>query len=198
MEQSDGAVLDGRVQRAVRSRAAVVDAILDLLSEGQPQPTAQMVAERSGVSVRSIFRLFDDMASLHRAAATRQAERVMALLVPPPAEGSLENRVAALVANRRQVYETISPVRRVAVQAAPTSPPIADELRRVADLFRGQVASTFRAELAGSGPEVLDALDLAASWEAWERLRTVQGLDADATAATVTVTLIALAAVAAP
>jgi hypothetical protein len=96
------------------------------------------------------------------------------------------------VANRRDVYETISPVRRVAVRAAATSPPIADELRRIAELFRGQVASTFRAELAGAGPEVLDALDLAASWEAWERLRTVQGLEPEAAGVIVTATLIAL------
>lgn len=192
MEASEGVVLDGRVQRAVRSRAAVVDAILDLLSEGHGQPTAQMVAERSRVSVRSIFRLFDDMASLHRAAAERQAERLTALLVPMTGEGPVADRVAALVANRRDVYETISPVRRVAVRAAATSPPIADELRRIAELFRGQVASTFRAELAGSGPEVLDALDLAASWEAWERLRTVQGLEPEAAGAVVTATLIAL------
>jgi AcrR family transcriptional regulator len=193
VQHTEGAVLDGRVQRTVRSRAAVVDAILDLLSEGHAQPTAQMVAERSGVSVRSIFRLFDDMASLHRAAASRQADRVRALLVPLPGDGPLAERVAALVANHRNVYETISPVRRVAVQAAATSPPIADELARVAELFRGQVKSTFRAELAGTGPEVLDALDLAASWEAWERLRTVQGLDVDAAAAAVTCTLTALA-----
>ena len=192
VDASEGAVLDGRVQRAVRSRAAVVDAILDLLSEGHAQPTAQIVAERSGVSVRSIFRLFDDMASLHRAAAERQVERVMGLLVPLPSEGPVADRVAALVANRRDVYETISPVRRVAVRAAATSPPIADELRRVAELFRGQVASTFRAEVAGSGPGVLDALDLVASWEAWERLRTVQGLDPGAAAGIVTVTLTAL------
>ena len=192
MEASEGAVLDGRVQRAVRSRAAVVDAILDLLSEGHSQPTAQMVAERSGVSVRSIFRLFDDMASLHRAAAERQAERVMGMLVPLPSEGPVADRRGGPRGQPPRRVRDHQPVRRVAVRAAATSPPIADELRRVAELFRGQVASTFRAELAGSGPEVLDALDLAASWEAWERLRTVQGLDPDAAAGIVTVTLIAL------
>jgi len=186
------AALDGRVQRTIRSRAAVVDAILDLLVEGNPQPTAQQVSDRSGVSMRSIFRLFDDMASLHRAAAARQAERLVAMFVPLSDEGPLAARIEALAGHRADVYEAITPVRRAAVRLAATSPHIAAELSRVAGMFRGQVASTFRAELAGAGPEVLDAVDLVASWEAWERLRVVQGLSVPAATATLAAALAAL------
>jgi TetR/AcrR family transcriptional regulator, regulator of autoinduction and epiphytic fitness len=193
-EDTADAVVDGRVQRGVRSRTAVVDAILDLLVEGVTQPTAQMVADRSGISVRSIFRLFDDMASLHQAAAARQAERLEALLVPLPEDGPLTDRIAALVVNRADVYEVIGPVRRAGVRLADTSEPIARQLRRASVLFRRQVARTFRIELADAGPEMLDALDLATCWEAWDRLRTVQGLDVAAAARVFTVTVGALLA----
>lgn len=189
-----GAATDGRVQRGVRSRTAVVDAILDLLVEGVTQPTAQMVADRSGISVRSIFRLFDDMASLYQAAAARQAERLVALLVPLAEDGPLTDRIAALVANRADVYEVITPVRRAGVRLADTSEPIARQLRRAAVLFRRQVARTFRNELADAGPEMLDALDLATSWEAWDRLRTIQRLDTAAAADVLTITVTALLA----
>lgn len=176
--------LDGRVQRRMRNQDAVVDAVLDLLTEGHTSLTAQQVSARSGVSTRSIFRLFEDMASLYRAAAARQAERLDALLVPVAGDGRLADRIAELVANRAEVYETVTPVRRAAVRLAPTAPEIAAELTRVAGLLRGQAAGTFRAELAGAGPGVLDAVDLLTSWEAWERLRTTQGLAADEAAAT--------------
>ena len=98
--------------------AAVVDAILDLLSEGHAQPTAQMVAERSGVSVRSIFRLFDDMAS-STGPPPPPGRAGQGLLVPLPGDGPLAERVAALVANHRNVYETISPVRRAGCRRRP-------------------------------------------------------------------------------
>ena len=185
-------MVDGRVQRRMRNREAVVDAVLDLLTEGRAHLTAQQVSARSGVSVRSIFRLFDDMTSLYRAAAARQAERLDALLSPVAHDGPLASRIAALVANRAEVYETVSPVRRAAVRLAPASPEIASELARVAGLLRAQAAGTFRAELAGAGPGVLDAVDLLTSWEAWERLRTTQGLAAREAAATLHRTLAVL------
>jgi TetR/AcrR family transcriptional regulator, regulator of autoinduction and epiphytic fitness len=171
--------LDGRVQRGVRSRAAVVDAVLDLLGDGVARPTAEQVAARSGVSMRTIFRLFDDMGSLHRAAAARQFERLAALLVEPGDAGALGERIDALVANRADVYEAVTPVRRAANRLAVTSPEIAAELARVAGLLRAQAAGTFRDELAGAGPGVLDAVDLLTSWESWERLRAGQGLTAE-------------------
>jgi AcrR family transcriptional regulator len=184
--------LDGRVQRRMRSRDAVVDAVLDLLTEGRTNLTAQQVSERSGVSARSIFRLFEDMTSLYRAAAARQAERLDALLAPVDGDGPLAARIAALVANRAEVYEVVTPVRRAAVRLAPRAPEIAAELARVAGLLRAQAAGTFRAELAGAGPGVLDAVDLLTSWEAWERLRTTQGRTADQAAATLREALTAL------
>jgi hypothetical protein len=85
-------------------------------------------------------------------------------------------------------------VRRAAVRLAADSPPIATELERAAELFRGQVAATLGRELAGAGPGTLDAVDLVTSWEAWERLRTTQGLTVTGAGAVVRRTLTALLA----
>jgi AcrR family transcriptional regulator len=172
----------------------VVDAILDLLVEGETRPTAQQVSDRSGVSMRTIFRLFDDMTSLHQAAIERQAERIVALMVPLTETGPLAERVDALVASRSTVYESISPVRRAAVRLAATSPTIASELGRAAALFRAQVADTLRPEIDGRDPAALDAIDVVTSWEAWERLRTTQGLSVTEAGAVVRHTLVALLA----
>jgi AcrR family transcriptional regulator len=190
----DDVTADGRVQRRERSKTAVVDAILDLLAEGNARPTAQQVSERSGVSMRTIFRLFDDMTSLHQAAIERQAERVMALLVPLVDAGPVADRIEALVTNRATVFEAITPVRRAAVRLAATSPNIAEGLAMAAVAFRRQVAATLRPELDGTGPAVLETVDLVTSWEAWERLRTTQGLTVDEAVQVVGGTLFALLA----
>ena len=84
--------VDGRRARRHRSRDLAVDALLDLLGEGVLRPTAQQVAERSGVSLRSIFRIFDDVESLNAAACARQLSRVRHLFVDVPADGHARRR----------------------------------------------------------------------------------------------------------
>src|SRR4051812_40199139 len=44
---------DGRNVRAERTRKAVVEALLELLDEGDVRPTAERIAVRAGVSERS-------------------------------------------------------------------------------------------------------------------------------------------------
>ena len=165
-------IVDGRTLRRERNLTAAVDAVLDLLAEGNPQPTAQDVADRSGLSIRSIFRLFDDMESLYATAVERQTERIRGLVQPVPKQGDVAARVAALVAARSRLFEAIAPVRRSGMRLAPSSPAIAAGLRRVDRAMRAEVRDLF--DLA-DGP-LLDAVDAATSFEAWDRLRTVQDL----------------------
>lgn len=168
---------DGRRARRHRSRDLAVDALLDLLSEGVVRPTAQQVAERSGVSLRSIFRIFDDVETLHAAAATRQLSRVRHLFVDVPAEGSMDERVDAMVEINARLYESVAPVRRAALRTAPESTPLREQLGRVRTWLRAEIDRVFAPELARvSDPTVPSALELAMSFEAWDQLRTAQQL----------------------
>ena len=56
---------DGRVRRGARNRDALVDALLGLLEDGIPKPTAREIAERAGVSLRTVFAHFDEVESLY-------------------------------------------------------------------------------------------------------------------------------------
>lgn len=170
----------------------MVEAILGLLDEGVAQPTAQDVAARSGVSMRSVFRLFDDMEALHRTAIERQIERITPLLTDLVGDGPLADRVEALAANRAHVLESVSPVRRLANRLAPTSPPIRDELARFGRYFRAQLVTTFTPELRRGDALLLDALDAATSWDTWERLRVTQQLSPDDARRTLALTVTAL------
>src|SRR5208282_909869 len=57
--------LDGRLARSARTRHAVVDALLDLLGEGDLRPTAARIADRAGVSLRLVFHHFDDLEAIY-------------------------------------------------------------------------------------------------------------------------------------
>lgn len=174
---------DGRHARRHRSRDLVVDALLDLLSEGVVRPTAQQVAERSGVSLRSIFRIFDDVETLHAAAATRQLSRVRHLFVDVAAVGSLPDRVSTMVDINARLYESVAPVRRAALRAAPESGPLREQLQGVRRWLRAEIDRVFDAELAahpdGSTAAAVEAL---LSFETWDQLRVAQGLSAPAAA----------------
>ncbi|MEM7232854.1 MAG: TetR/AcrR family transcriptional regulator [Planctomycetota bacterium] len=62
---STAPVMDGRAVRTARSRQAICEACLDLIEEGVLQPSADLVCERAGVSRRSVFNHFRDLAELY-------------------------------------------------------------------------------------------------------------------------------------
>src|SRR4051794_27876371 len=106
-------LIDGRRARGERNKDAVVEAILDLLRQGVERPTADTIAARSGVSVRSVFRHFDDLESLYAAAVEVHSERIGSLFEPPPPEGPAAERIDALATRRSRLFEEMTPIRRV-------------------------------------------------------------------------------------
>ncbi|HUI28119.1 MAG TPA: TetR/AcrR family transcriptional regulator [Candidatus Kryptonia bacterium] len=171
---------DGRLARSVGTRAAVVDALLALLHEGDLRPTAPRIAARAGISVRSVFQHFPDMEAIFAAVADRQTARIRALGRPISCDGTLASRSAALVAQRARIFEIIAPVRRAAVLMEPFSPEIAKRLCGARMAARREIERVFAREIAArprsDRGELLAALDAASSWTMWDALRTHQGL----------------------
>jgi AcrR family transcriptional regulator len=174
--------LDGRRQRAARSRDAVLDAILDLLREGDMRPGADEIAARAGVSPRTVFRHFDDFEELFAAAADRQTERIAHLFNAPP-----EPTVAALVTHRATLYEAIAPIRRAGLRHAPFHAALSVRLDRAHRILRRQLEGGF-----GATGDLLDALDAATSWAAWDVLRSDQRLSVARARRVMTLTVTAL------
>ncbi len=178
--------VDGRRARRHRSRDLAVEALLDLLNEGVHRPTAQQVAERSGVSLRSIFRIFDDVESLHAAASAAQIGRVRHLFVDVPGEGDLDARIDQVVSINGRLYESVAPVRRAALRTAAESEALQEQLARARGWVRAEVERVFAEELRSAGRDTASALEMALSFEAWDQLRSAQGLSAARTSAAVT------------
>lgn len=176
---TDPPPVDGRIARGERTRVRVAEALTALLEEGETQPTAKLVASRAGVSLRLVFHHFEDMDALYRAVMVLQWQRYWAKLRDVPPDLTLQHRIDRLVRQRGRLFDAVGAVRRAAVSMAARSEDLAQALVESDSFLRSRLELTFAPELEAAGPaaaDLLEAVDLVASWEAWERLRLVQGL----------------------
>lgn len=183
----EDAPVDGRTARRDRNRDAVLDAVIELFTEGHVGLAAADVAERSGVSLRSVYRYFDDLEALARAAIARQMERFAPMAeLDDVGEGTVEERIERTVAGRTALYEAIGPTRRAATQRAPANAMISEQLDRTRQLLQAQVEAMFAPELAAlPAAERADlgaAIDVILGFEAFDHLRRARGLSPAATA----------------
>lgn len=179
--------VDGRTAWRERNRDAVVDAMLDLYDEGIVSPSAEEIAAKSGVSRRSVFRYFDDLDELCRAAIARQKDRVGHLFaIENAGEGELEERIEAVVQQRVRLFQAIAPVARVGRMRAPMQPVLARQIRADGALLRQQVERQFEPELKSWSEDkreaALSAADILTSYEAFEILSERQGKDEETVA----------------
>ncbi|MFI1916589.1 TetR/AcrR family transcriptional regulator [Nocardia sp. NPDC020380] len=184
--------MDGRTARSAKNRQAVLDAVLALMEEGNPRPTAQTVAERAGVATRSVFHHFADLESLYLDAAQTQMTRHWVPLLRP-VTGDTVQRVHDLVELRAELYERISGTRRAALLREHESTVLAERLGESRAALRAHLRSNLP-ELEDLEPPAREAAYAAASWESWEVLRRHQGLTVDGARAAVGSVLTALLA----
>jgi AcrR family transcriptional regulator len=166
---------DGRSARAARTRDAVVEALLSLLDDGNFRPTARQVAERAGVSLRSVYVHFDDLEDLFTAAAHSHFERVRDLVESIPGDGPLESRLDAFVRQRERIHEASAQVRRAAVLQEPFSPALAQVLSLGRQFSRAEIETVFAPELGrrdgADRSRLLLEVEVVSNASTWEALR---------------------------
>ncbi len=169
---------DGRRLRAVRTREAIIDAVLALVDEGELTPTVPQIAERAGVSERSIRQHFASRSALLLAGAAKHAERAARLHAPPLAKGSFDARLDAFVRARIAYLEATAGVRRAAMVHADEWPVLKTAIRALSMERKRELEVAFGPELAKheDRAERLEALHVAASGAAWDALRRDLGM----------------------
>lgn len=194
---STSAPVDGRVARRDRNRAAVLDAVIDLFSEGVVDPGPEEVAQRVGLSPRSVYRYFEDRDDLTRAGIEHHLAKVSHLYaIDGVGEGPLGVRIDRFVAGRLGLYEAIAATARVARFHAATSPILHDSVEWSRRVLREQVAEQFAPELdelpARRREARLAAVDTLFELESLDHYRVHRGFTTAETAALLTDALAAL------
>lgn len=169
---------DGRRLRSERSREQIIDAMFELIREGDMAPSAARVAERAGVGARTVFRHFDDMDSLYRELTERVEAEIMPLALRPFEAPDWRGRLRELVARRADLYERIFPFRVSGSLRRFQSEVLMDNHRRALLFERSVLRAILPDSLAGD-PVLFAALDMVLSFPGWQRLRQDQALSAE-------------------
>lgn len=177
MEHLGGTLIsdDGRNARRDRNREAVALAYIDLVRAGNLRPSVAEVAERSGVSYRSVFRYFTDQLDLAQTAIGLMYRRVPSLVplrVGPDDE--LEARIAGLVDQRLGLYAEVCQVARLHRSLAVVHPDVQRSLSDVRQRFRQELADLFAHELdrldADAAADLVAIIHLTTSFESLDLL----------------------------
>jgi AcrR family transcriptional regulator len=166
---------DGRVLRSERSRQLIMDAMAALIREGNLVPTAQQVAERAEVGIRTVFRHFNDMESLFETMDVAIIETYRDKFRGGDRDGSLPERIRHAVERHATAYDFAQPVMDMTRV----------QMWRFKILQKNYARSQreLRLDLEHWLPEIRtlpplqrELVDAAASYELWNRLRAQQGL----------------------
>jgi AcrR family transcriptional regulator len=195
----DGRAVDGRTARAERTRRAVVDALLAITAEGVLKPTADRIAERAGVSLRTLWTNFKDMETLYAAAGDRLVELQQAEFRAIAVELPVRRRVSEFCAQRARMLEIVAPAARASALRLPFSAHLRDYRAAQNAKVRAEIERVFGAELDCAGPareQLVTAVLAASTWNSWSMLRDECGLSVEAARAVMARTVTALLAAA--
>ena len=166
---------DGRRQRSERSQTAIIAAALALMEEGTLVPTAQQVADRAGVGIRSFFRHFADMDSLFLAVDASLLDSYEALFRGDDRSGPVGQSTVRAIDLYGNAFDKLSQIVLCTKALLWRFPKLRENyawhqkrLRKELELWLPEVA-----ELSRDRREAVHAV---ASFEMWNRLREQQGL----------------------
>ncbi len=166
---------DGRTLRTERSRKLIIDAMLALVEEGNLIPTAQQVADRADVVIRTVFRHFSEMENLYTELDASLRDSYENLFLGGDRSGSLEERVLHAVECHANAYTKLSPIILSSSSQAWRWPVLRKNYARNQRGLRNDL-DNWLPELKETSSETRDAIDAIASFEFWHRLQSHQGL----------------------
>jgi AcrR family transcriptional regulator len=177
-------LIDGRTARRNRNRDAVLDAMIELTRESDEEPAVERIAERAGVSYRSVYRYFDDRTELMLAAIGRVMGDVWPIFdIERLGEGPLDDRISRFISSRLDAYGQLASLTRLVVRRSLTEPTVLAEFNKVRAFLQDQLETQFASELGDLDPVerdfVVAALDVMFQFEALEFLTRYEGMTND-------------------
>ena len=167
--------VDGRLGRSTRTRAAIVDALVELVSEGNLVPTSEEVAARAQVGLRTVFRHFEDMEMLYQEVNQAVQASVMPSFNLGPLAGDLEPRLRTLLLRRSVLFARLQPFVASTVARKWRSPFLQRSHKLFTELQWTYLLDSLP-EVASLSPALQTAVDQITSFDSWNRMRHTQEL----------------------
>lgn len=171
---------DGRRLRSLASRERIIDAVIALIDEEQEAPSAENIAARAGVGLRSVFRHFGDMDKLYAAVLDRVGRRYLHMMEPYRST-SWQGQLREGLERRLELYEGGMRYRRAADVYRATSDTVRLGRRTFEQMLRARLESVVP-PAARADRLWFEQLDLWLSLDCYASLRERQGLDHQACA----------------
>lgn len=168
-------IADGRRRRGQDNRARIVAAMMEIVHGGDVAPSAEQVAARADVGLRTVFRHFQDMDTLYREIAKVVGAEVRAVLERPLTGGTWQDRLIERAGRFAIAYEKMAPYKRAADAFRHRSKFLGTDYAKLVEEQRAILEAELPGEI-GRDRDRVEALALLLSFEAWARLRNEQGL----------------------
>lgn len=178
---------DGRADRSARTHDKIIEALFSLIEEGNLTPRTDEVAERADVAVRTIFRHFDDVEGLYRAAeqeiekllSAESAEQAETVYTP---DQSLHDRMATYAAHQGSLYEWVRNFLYFYLQRIGYAGRRNDLKHISTERARLKLWSAIP-ECAAAPPSTRAVVEMLFTFQCWEQLRNEQNLSIEDTTA---------------
>ncbi|MGQ5700480.1 TetR/AcrR family transcriptional regulator [Sandaracinobacteroides sp. A072] len=167
--------LDGRRERSADSRRRIIAAMMELVESGLYAPTAEAVAARAEVSLRTVFRHFEEMDNLYMEIVEILFERVAPMLDQPMVARTWPALLDETLDQRAMLFEAIAPYFVTMTLHRHRNKTMASQGRRLVTMSRDLLAVTLPAQLV-SDRQLFELMCALLSMETWLRLRETQGL----------------------
>lgn len=167
---------DGRKARGQASRRKLVAAMIALVKEGKVAPTAEQVATRAEVGLRTVFRHFDDMESLYREISTEVMQLITPQMNKPFKAEDWRGRLDEVIERRSKMFEAILPF-RIATEALRHTSPTLQQNQALLVQLQDTLLRRVLPEALQQDPVLFAALNLVLGAGTWQQLRVEQKLD---------------------
>ena len=166
---------DGRRQRSGRSRRKIIEALFELMREGEMSPTAAAVAERANVGLRTVFRHFEDMESIFEEMTEDLKAVTMPIIMAPLKSETWQDKLMEAVDRNVEVYEQVFPMQVALIIRRFKSDFLNKQYKSEVKLLRNSLKSFLPKEIV-QDRTLFAAIEVNLTFATWRRLRQDQNL----------------------
>ena len=172
---ADDTIGDGRRQRSGRSRRKIIQALFDLLREGNINPTAAMVAARADVGLRTVFRHFEDMDSIFEELTEAFKSITQPMISAPFQSTHWCDLLMESVERKAELYELVFPMQVGLSVRRFESEFLQRHYELEVDMVRSSLIAILPDEIV-QDRTLFAAIEVSQTFATWRRMREDKGL----------------------